>query len=124
EHQRDPGFVRVLLEITRHPLFQIARFANIKRLTRGIEHPINAGTMRQRSQELGRIELGRRRGSSGSSARHLRQTRNLGHATALVVRPRWMAMSSNTARNIVGVSRRVLVLWRLQWWVVKRRAPS
>ena len=61
DHRGDPRFVAALLEIARDPLLQVARLADVERGTRRIEHPVDAGQMRQRRNELARVELGRAR---------------------------------------------------------------
>ena len=62
EHHGDPSLVRALLEIARDALLQVARLADVERRAAGIEHPVHAGTMRQRRDQLARVEGGRRRG--------------------------------------------------------------
>ena len=65
KHDGDPGFVRSLLEIARHALLEIARLADIERLARRVEHPVDARTMRQRTEKLPRVERQRRFRSGG-----------------------------------------------------------
>jgi hypothetical protein len=65
EHHRDPRFVRALLEIARHALLQVARLADVKGFALAVVHPVDAGTMRQRTDQLARVEGRRHLSCSG-----------------------------------------------------------
>ena len=115
DHHRDARLVRALLEVARHALLQVARLADVERVAGGVLHPVDAGPVRQRRDQLARVECRRRLAE-----------RRRGHRRGAVIaqprrgdrpaarrgpsRPRCRATASNTERNIAGVSRRVLVL--------------
>ena len=102
-HRCDSRLVPGLLEVTRHTLLQVARLAHVQRLAGGIEHPVDARAVRQRREQLAGVESQRGRGGAV-----------LHQLSIPADSARCAATSSNTARNIAGVSRRVLVLYRLQ----------
>ena len=57
--------VAAALEVARHALLQVARLADVQRVAARILHPVDAGTMRQRRDQLAGIEGGRWRGARG-----------------------------------------------------------
>ena len=74
EHHGDPRLVRTLLEVARHALLQVARLADVERRAGGIEHPVDARAVRQRRDQLSRVERRRRRGGRFTGACvHVRQ---------------------------------------------------
>jgi hypothetical protein len=83
DHHRDPGLVRALLEVVRDPFPQVARLADVERVAGGVEHPVDARPMRQRRDELARVERRRVAGVAPRRRRrwrrHARETRHLRH---------------------------------------------
>ncbi len=71
EHQRDPRLVRALLEIARHALLQVARLADVERRAGRVEHPVDARAVRQRGDELARVERRRTTTWSLGGRRHV-----------------------------------------------------
>src|SRR5262249_4565967 len=58
-HYLDSWFVIALLEVARDALLQVARLADIDGLARSVNHAVHAGQIRQRSDQLARVEGGR-----------------------------------------------------------------
>ncbi len=56
DHRRDPRLVTGLLEVARDALLQVAGLADVQRLAGRVEHPVDTRPMRQRSEELARVE--------------------------------------------------------------------
>ena len=97
DHRRDARLVAGLLEIVRDALLEVASLADVERLARPVEHPVHARPVRQRLQELARVERRRRRRSAGPADVTFDRRGDLRHAAALARAYRGaLAIASNT----------------------------